>query len=346
MSDRETIQFGNEILNWLCPKDREPLVQQAETLRCAACGATYGLGGGIATFGDCSVDSPALVPLLRGFEEGRLDEALDEFCATHRCVNSLRSDDWKFLLTVPAGARILEVGAGYGRDSVDLARDAAEVVSLVPSVMNGRVVQQYAAARGATNVQVAAIDDLARLPLGDASVQLIVFEDAAARAFGLSRARLPEVAREWERVLAPGGTLLIGVVNPIYRSWLARKFKAGLGAGRERRSMNRLIKGIDLPDASPGLRRGSIRQSLCRLGLSTPETCAPLPDEDNTEFLVPLGDPLVIEYFLDHLVRKMTWTVRLAIRTCKLLLRLGLFGHVMPYHYLLFSKPGRPVERA
>jgi len=346
LTDRETPRLGNELLNWVCPKDREPLVQQAETLRCAACGATYGPSDGIATFGDTSADSPALAPLLRGFEEGRLDEALEEFCGTHRCVNSLRSDDWKFLLTAPAGSRILEIGAGYGRDSVDLARDALEVISLVPSVMNGRVVQKYVSARGATNVQVAAIDDLAHLPLRDASVQVIVFEDAAARAFGLSRAKLREVAREWRRVLAPGGTLLIGVANPVYRSWLARKFKAGLGAGRERRSMNRLIKSVDMADASPGLRRGSILQSLSRLGLSTPETYAPLPDEDNTEFLVPLGDPLVIEYFLDHLVRKMTWTVRLAIRTCKLLLRLGLFGHVMPYHYLLFTKPGRPAERA
>jgi len=333
------------MMHWTCPRDREPLVREARTLRCAACGTTYGASHGVVDFGCSGASSPALEPLLRGLEKGRVDQTLAEFCEKHRCVNSLRSDDWKFLLATPTGSRVLEIGAGYGRDSVDLARDAAEVVSLVPSVMNGRVVRQYVAARGAANVHIAAIADPARLPLPDAAVGAIVFEDAAARSFGLSAAGLPGVAREWGRVLAPGGTLLIGVGNPLYRSRAARLLKAGLGAGRERRSMNRLVKSVDRPDASPRLRRGSILRSLAHCGLPPAEAYAPLPDEDNTEFLVPLDDPLVVDYFLDHLVRKMTWKVRLAIGTCKLLLRMGLFGQVMPYHYLLFTKPGRPAER-
>jgi SAM-dependent methyltransferase len=295
----------------------------------------------VAVFGSSGAEPEALDALLAGLEQRRPGEATEEFCARQGCVNSLRGDDWKRLLPVPAEARVLELGGGYGRDAVDLARDAGELISLVPGPTNGRVVRRFADASGATNVRVAAVADLARLPLPDAAVQAMLFEDAAAGSFGLSSSMLHAAAAEWVRILAPGGKLLIGVGNPVFRTGLARRVKAGLGADPQRRSMNRRVKELRAPSANAGLRRGSTLRCFARSGLTLVEAYAPPPDEDNAEFLIPVGERPVVDYFLDYLVRKKSLAVRLATWSVKALLRCGLFAPAMPYHYLLFEKPPR-----
>ena len=102
----------------------------------------------------------------------------------------------------PRGARILEVGAGSGRDSLELAGQGAEVwvVDYTPSALE-LIVRQPG---GASLRRVCG--DAFRLPFRDASFDA-VFHQGLLEHFRDPRGLLAENAR----VLKPGGVLLVDV---------------------------------------------------------------------------------------------------------------------------------------
>jgi SAM-dependent methyltransferase len=261
-------------------------------------------------------------------------EALAALCAEHGCVSSPPGANWKSLFAAPRGKRILEIGPGFGDDTVELARTGS-VACLVRHAAAAAALRHRLAVAGAGEVSVALIDRLDRLPLADASVGGVALETAAAAAFGLGPSGLDRLAAELARVVVPGGVVYVGVRSPLDR-WLA-PLRSALQAKTRARSLGALIKSD--PSASErGLRPGAWIRAMRGHGFDAPLDYAPLPDDRDPQVIIPVDEPAVVSYFLDNLIRKNSVAVRIAIRLAHFSVTVNLFRNLVPYRYLFFER--------
>jgi ubiquinone/menaquinone biosynthesis C-methylase UbiE len=101
-------------------------------------------------------------------------------------------------------AHALDLGSGAGHVSFALARGGAErVIAYDPAAQMLEVVALEATARGHLQIETR-LGSAERLPFADSAFDLIVSRYSAHHWFGVSRA-----LAEAERVLAPGGTLIV-----------------------------------------------------------------------------------------------------------------------------------------
>jgi SAM-dependent methyltransferase len=109
-----------------------------------------------------------------------------------------------------AGRRVADVAAGEGYGSALLATAAAEVIGID---IDAATIAHASAVHRAPNVRFATAS-AAALPLADASVDAVVSFETIEH---LPQALQPAMLREFARVLAPGGRLIISSPNrPLY----------------------------------------------------------------------------------------------------------------------------------
>ena len=107
------------------------------------------------------------------------------------------------------GRRVLEVGAGSGRDSIALARDGAIAIVLDYSPASLRLVQQQARAQGLPVHLVHA--DALRMPFRDGSID-VVFHQGLLEHF---RDPMP-LLRENARITRRGGRTIVDVPQTVH----------------------------------------------------------------------------------------------------------------------------------
>jgi SAM-dependent methyltransferase len=174
-----------------------------------------------------------------------------------------------------AGQWVMEVGAGSGRDSLELARRGARVLVLDYVRTSFHVIRKQAGALGLTVFSVCA--DARRMPFRNGSFDL-VFHQGLMEHF-----RDPEaLLRENVRVLRRGGHLLVDVPQKFHIYTVAKHVMILLGrwfAGWETEftpaALERLVRATGLSVVRtygewmvPGFFYRSLRYALMRSGLA------------------------------------------------------------------------------
>jgi hypothetical protein len=187
------------------------------------------------------------------------------------------------------------------------------------------------------------LDSLQRLPLPDGSVAALALEGAAAPAFDVRAANFPRIAAEWRRVAAPGCVVFLGLGNRLHGLPGARGLRLALASRPRPESLNRAVKRIGTTGTHlrTDLGIGAALRAMSDVGFGPPAIHAPLPDENDARVVVPLDDARALRYFLNHLIRRNSRLVRIAVHGANALVALDLMRHVVPYYYLLFRAPER-----
>jgi ubiquinone/menaquinone biosynthesis C-methylase UbiE len=130
------------------------------------------------------------------------DLAASNYDKKEAYLNSFEKDCWDYVLTDIAGKEALDVGAGTGRLSVTLLRRGAKVTALDVSLKMLEKLHKK-------NPLIKIVEgDAESLPFEDESFDLVT------AAFVVVHLKTPETFfKEAERVLRPGGELIITNIN-------------------------------------------------------------------------------------------------------------------------------------
>jgi len=335
-------------MDWVCVHDGDDLAPRDDGWRCSECDRHYEAPEGIPIFARDESGAilarrpvPLLDELWGSMRERTVDEATAVFCGNQGCTRAPYTTDWKLFFAPRPEGTTLEIGAGFGDDTVELAAGPGGTISIVPTLVNARIVNRQLEDRDRSNGAVIVMNDLSRLPLADGSVDAIAMEDAAAPAFGLTNANLSTVAAEWKRVLKPEGSVFVGVANSYLGIPGARRLMQAVRSRAHSESMNRSIKRVG-SSGGGGLGPGRTLRTMTGQGFSRPVVHAPLPDENDAQVVIPVSDARAVRYFLHNLIRKNSAAIRMAVHAADLLVALNLFRHLVPYYYLVFRNEAAP----
>ncbi len=337
-------------MDWVCPFDHAPLRRSRATERpellCSSCARRFACVLDLPEFPGAESSpepgdrgSATLQELERAIEHHGADRAAEDFCRRHGCARPHFTTGLSFFLPEGACGRLLEIGGGFGDDTLRLAEVAGELISIVPSFADARVLHRHLGERGRQDVEVAVVRDVTRLPLASGSLTGLVVEEAALAGFGVGPRDFAAAAAEWRRVLAPGGVLLLGLRGSRVGRLALRLVRAAGRPGRRRESLNRRIK------TGPGRRSSRLGlarplRALRRLGFGAPTVHAPLPSEDDLVLVLPLDCEPAVSYGLAQMLRRNSLFGRAAIGLGRLAGRAGFLTRLLPYYFIVMRRAG------
>jgi SAM-dependent methyltransferase len=240
---------------------------------------------------------------------------------------------------------LLLVGAGTGDTCCGLAERSGRVTALCFSEEQARNVKQRGRAAELDNLQLHTHTPGERFDLGDETIDAVIIERLMNYPASYAGRTSPEQAalqllKEAQRVLVPGGVLVIGAQNLLHHA---------LGLGRAidslRKSTPRTDAGLDADLAALGSDRRTFRQTLNgyrqliqAAGFDVVRAFAPLPDGVNPHAVISLDDPGPQQFLFRQRTRRHSMQTRVAATLGEFAAITGLLPRVTPFYYLVASR--------
>jgi len=287
-----------------------------EQVACSACGGSWPVRHGIPFFDDGSPywgeipqeNMQQVVALARGGDWRGVESYLDEnFPKRKTFVYGDARADWRFLLPVEPGWRVLELGCGWGTHTMALARNGAEVFSQDATAERVEFLRHWSRRQGCGNVHPI-VCRAPRLPYAEESFDLVVmngFLEWVACAYPDNinpRQAQIQFLESIRKLLKPGGYIYVGIENRIANQY----FRGSLDhSGFKYTSLMpravanwycRRKKGQGYREYTY-TRRG-YDKLVARAGYSNMRFFVPIPSYNVPETIVPFQDmPRAMRYF-------------------------------------------------
>jgi FkbM family methyltransferase len=300
---------------WVCPRCKSALSEQATGLHCRECGGGWPVRNGVPYFvedhpycGD--IPEADMREVLKRAETSSWKESVTESHSpsVQRAADTILNLDranWYRLADLNSQSRVLDVGAGMGTTSHALAKRFREVIAMEPALEAVEFMRCRFSQERLGNV-VCVRSSVWEMPFPPASFDLVVLngvlEWVAAGREGnpeqLQQAALDRVSE----LVRPGGYVYLGVDNRVsWHSLLGRQdVRCSL---RYIAILPRLLAGVyaRVKGQTGGYRNYTYsargyRKMLARAGFATPACYAALPSYNSPRFYVPL-DQNVFSYY-------------------------------------------------
>ena len=245
----------------------------------------------------------------------------------------LYSTGWRILLCLKPGTRVLEVSADSGERAAALEKAGAKVVCLRRSraeltALRSRGFETFLSTSGSVSPSEAGRFDA------------VVVSAALGSTQGSEwmTTELGVLLRHMRASLRPGAPLVLSLPNPLFRlpglSYLLAWLRDGEGRPRGRGWDVGFHRSIDI---------GALRELFIEAGFTSVRMFAPLPEAHQPKFLVPLGDPNVMDYFFRFLVpRTRSAPRRATVHLARLAAKYGLLERLLPSYEVAAARATAP----
>ncbi|NOZ70094.1 MAG: methyltransferase domain-containing protein [Deferribacteres bacterium] len=316
------LKTDSQGISLVCPLCKSRLSAGEDSFICPACNRQWPSEDGIVNFsvsgetywGEYAED--VMDGLVLRCREAGWKTALREFFAErdpsyYDYIIKEGRADWHFIIPLDRDARILDAGCGWGTLSFALARMYREIVALDAVRQRVQFIDIRRNSENAGNI-FPVHGQVNYMPFPDEYFDLVVFNGVLEWIPCIEKEKEPclsqmEALDEARRVLKKGGYLYLAIEN----RWSAMNFlgfrdpHSGLRfAPLLPRSVaniySRRARGRDFREYT--YTYGEHRRMLRDAGFTGIRFYAPLPSYRNFYYILPVDDPSMTRFFLDHLV--------------------------------------------
>jgi SAM-dependent methyltransferase len=218
--------------------------------------------------------------------------------AAPEAVLNLDRANWRLLLDLPPGARVLDIGAGLGTNAHALARHYRQVVAVESTQQSLRFMQRRFTQEGLLNANIIG-GSLEALPFAPNSFDLIVLSGAIDTGAEVPPALKDGALQSLHRLLTPAGRLSFGIENRFdIRCMLDRGASGSLLLPFLPRALTQCYAKRRRLDGRRACLYGSYgyRQLLLKAGFSRVDIYLALPNHLDPSYFLPL-DSNVYSYY-------------------------------------------------
>ncbi len=228
--------------------------------------------------------------------------------------------DWRFLLPITKQSRVLDFGCGWGAISWALARIAGYVVSVDSTFERVAFLEEKRRQEGVEHILPLFVASMHDLPFAHDSFDLIVLNgvlewipegETEKRPIDAQKFAL----RRFNELLRPGGVLYIGIENRYgYNYFLGSPDHNGLPfTGLMPRRVADMVsrRVLKRPYRTLTHSHSGYKRLLSSAGFKVSEYWWLIPQYREPQYALPLDEPEIVSYYLDHIFVARTFGRRM-----------------------------------